>query len=346
MRISSKDIPQADILESVILATVAIANGARTDLEIADSIPTIVGDDRQGRYYRKAAEILGFITNHRNNAQITQKGRDLVNDARLTNPIILSSVLNLNLYQKLIPYLELHPQGLTRQEVITYLQSISDPRMGQTMIPRRIATIISWIRSLGIIRISNDRYVLNREVLSELPVFSINDITQPILPSSGDLIEYNAIENRVAAAGDMITIYKDQARLDRANQAHTDLVNLVAARIREAGSIPKSNQFIDLATARDEGDYIFEMKSITNTNIASQVRRGISQLYEYRYIQNKTNANLILVIESPLQGRFSWMEQYLENDRDIYLVWDGDGQLHARPQTREALRFLNIQAVN
>ena len=63
MRIQSNDLPQADRIESVILATVAIANGATTDIEIANQVPGIEGDARQGRYYRRAAEILGFITN-------------------------------------------------------------------------------------------------------------------------------------------------------------------------------------------------------------------------------------------------------------------------------------------
>ena len=100
MRIQSNDLPQADRIESVVLATVAIANGANTDIAIANQVPGIEGDDRQGRYYRRAAEILGFITNNRNNAQITQKGQEVANNPVLTNPTLLASVINLNLYQK------------------------------------------------------------------------------------------------------------------------------------------------------------------------------------------------------------------------------------------------------
>ena len=53
MRIQSNDLPQADRIESVIAATVAVSRGARTDIEIANQIPRLEGDDRQGRYYRK-----------------------------------------------------------------------------------------------------------------------------------------------------------------------------------------------------------------------------------------------------------------------------------------------------
>src|SRR5687767_11238470 len=115
MRIQSKDIPQADRIESVVAATVAIANGARTDIQIANQVPGIEGDDRQGRYYRKAAEILGFITNERNNARITERGHLISANPVLTNPTLIASVLNLNLYQKLLPYFEQNPQGLMRQ---------------------------------------------------------------------------------------------------------------------------------------------------------------------------------------------------------------------------------------
>src|SRR4051812_2835917 len=125
MRIQSKDLPQADRIESVVLATAAVANGASTDLEIANQVHGIEGDDRQGRYYRRAAEILGFITNNHNNAQITAKGIEIASNPILTNPTLLASVLNLNLYQKLIPFLELHPEGLTRQQIINYLESIA-----------------------------------------------------------------------------------------------------------------------------------------------------------------------------------------------------------------------------
>ena len=103
MRIQSNDLPQADRIESVVAATFAIASGASTDCEIANQVPGIEGDDRQGRYYRRAAEILGFISNTRHNASITPKGQLIANNPTLTNPTLIASVLNLNLYQKLLP---------------------------------------------------------------------------------------------------------------------------------------------------------------------------------------------------------------------------------------------------
>jgi len=341
MRIQSNDLPQADIIESVVLATVAVANGARTDIEIANQVPGIEGDARQGRYYRRASELLGFIVNDWNHASITTKGALIVTNPIISNPTLISSVLNLNLYQKLIPYLELHPEGLTRTQIIEYLQLISIERIGPSMIPRRISTILTWIRTLGIIEQIGDRYRIVDAIIPIIPLLDLNDIEQPILPSTGDLSEYESIEQRISNAREVIIVYKNQARVDRAIRSHLELVNLVAQRIRTAGGIPKSNQYIDLATTLNN-DYIFEMKSTTEENVKTQVRKGISQLYEYRYFQNKPDATLVLVVERPLRGDCSWMLDYLENDRNIHLVWDGDSNLYGTDRTRNELNFLNL----
>src|SRR4030066_55983 len=98
-RITSRDLPQADRLESVLLTVLAVGNGARTDIEIANQIPSIEDDDRQGRYYRNAAEILGFILNESNNSTLTQAGRELLRNPVLSNPVFIASVLNLKVYQ-------------------------------------------------------------------------------------------------------------------------------------------------------------------------------------------------------------------------------------------------------
>jgi len=342
-RITSSDLPQADRLESVLLTVIAVGNGARTDMEIANRIPGIEGDDRQGRYYRSAAEMLGFISNQRNNATLTSKGSELLNNPNLTNPLFISSVLNLEVYQKLLPFMELHPEGLTRQEIRGYLQSIADHGIGPSMIPRRLSTIIAWPRKLGFLSQTDvGRLQIQNNLSGDFPVFEIQDDDQPLLPVTGNLAEYQAIEQRTSRAYQEITFFKDQAKLERATNAHIALVNLVAKRIREKGGIPKSNQLIDLAVRLDQ-DYIFEMKSTNDDNVRSQVRKGMSQLYEYRYLQNKPDAKLILVVEKPLGISHSWLIDYMESDREINIVWDGNNELYGSERTRNELLFLNLQ---
>lgn len=341
MRIRSADIPQADRIESMVLATAAIANGARTDIQIANAVPGIVGDARQGRYYRKAAQILGFVTNQRNNAQITPLGNQLVRNPATGNPVLLAAVLKLNLYQKLIPFLELHPEGLTRNEILTYLESIADENIGATMLPRRISSIIAWIKTLGLLIEANGRFSLSRAIIPSLPVIEFKDIAQPLIPVLGSLDEYQAVAAKMSGAAEVITFYKDLAKQERANVAHTHLVNLVADRIRKAGGVPKSNSIIDLAT-KIENDFIFEMKSLTTTNCRSQIRKGISQLYEYRYLESNPSAQLVLVLEAPVDTKTEWMLQYLESDRGISVVWDGNDNLYGSVATRSKMPFLDI----
>lgn len=343
-RITSSDLPQADRLESVLLTVIAVGDGARTDIEIANRVPGIEGDDRQGRYYRNAGEMLGFIVNQRNNSTLTPKGQELLNNTVLTNPLFIASVLNLEVYQKLLPYLELHPEGRTRQEIEHYLQSIADPGIGPSMIPRRISTVLAWPRTLGFLsQDENGRYQVQNNLSVELPVFEIVNDDQPLLPITGNLAEYQEIEQRISNAKEEVTYFKNQAKLERATNAHIALVNLVSQRIRENNGIPKSNQLIDLAV-RLEQDYIFEMKSTTENNVRSQVRKGMSQLYEYRYLQNKPDAKLILVVEKPLGASHSWMLDYMENDRNINLVWDGNEELYGSARTRNELGFLGLQS--
>jgi hypothetical protein len=132
----------------------------------------------------------------------------------------------------------------------------------------------------------------------------------------------------------------EEAKLERANAAHTHLVNTLAERIRQAGYLPRYNQLIDLATDIDTRPYIFEMKSIQDSNKRAQVRRGLSQLYEYRYIQNIPTAKLVLVIESPLSAAMVWTVDYLENDRRIHLIWMDGNELQASDKTKLQLSFL------
>jgi hypothetical protein len=341
-RITSSDLPQADRLESVLLTVIAVGNNAQTDIEIANKIPGIKGDSRQGRYYRNAAQMLGFIVNRRNNASLTSKGVELLNNPVLTNPMFIASVLNLEIYQKLFPFLELYPQGRTREQVLQYLQSIADPSMGSSMLPRRISTILAWPRAIGFIRqTAEGSFQIQNNFTSALPIFEIKDDSQPLLPVTGALSEFQEIEQRNIKAREEVAYFKDQAKLDRATNAHSALVNLVAQRIRNNGGMPKSNQLIDLAVRFDH-DYIFEMKSTNNDNIRAQVRKGMSQLYEYRYLQNKPNAKLILVIEKPFSASQSWMLDYMEVDREINVVWDGNNELYGSENTKRQIPFLGL----
>ncbi|KNB60913.1 hypothetical protein [Chryseobacterium sp. Hurlbut01] len=261
----------------------------------------------------------------------------------MSNPALLRGFFNSRIFQRIIPFLELKGRnGVLRDEFINFLNTIADLG-GDSMAKRRISTITSWLIDLEIIRFSGAKYyLLNTEINNRLENIEFNNTDEPLLPSSNDLQEYNIVQQRTSSVREAIITYRNAVAVERADNAHRHLVNLTSERIRNAGALPKYNQLIDLATHIEGTDFIFEMKSTTDTNEKSQMRAGLSQLYEYRYLQNKPTAKLILVIENPLSTKEKWRHGYLEEDRDIYLVWDGNNELYGNERTRNDLNFLGL----
>jgi hypothetical protein len=87
---------------------------------------------------------------------------------------------------------------------------------------------------------------------------------------------------------------------------------------------------------------LFEMKSTTNQNVHSQIRRAISQLYECRFLQQVPAAKLVVVIENPPPQEKKWMVDYVVNDRKLLIAWDGDRRTLKFPaEARPDLHFLS-----
>lgn len=344
MQIPSDQIPQADNLVDVLRTVISVSQGLSTFQEIAHSIGKV---ERQGRYYRKAAEIIGLIsTPSRNHSILTPLGEEFIRTgAVITNPIFIQSVLNVRLFQRLIPFLELNAgNGVTRDNITEFISRVSD-LSGDSMAPRRLSSVVSWMDELNLVERREDRfYFLPSTITDNIDILDFTSIDEPILPRTSDLTEYQTVSERISNARETITIHRDSAALDRADNAHRQLVNLVAERIRNSNNIPRNNQLIDLATRIDNTDYIFEMKSITTSNARSQIRKGLSQLYEYQYLQNLPNSNLVLVIEAPMPTSSSWMIDYLETSRNINLIWDGNNNLYGTETTRQRFEFLELLA--
>ncbi|MEG4904452.1 DUF7226 domain-containing protein [Microcoleus sp. F10-A1] len=342
MRIPSDEIPQADRLSEVVRTVICIAQGGTTFQDIAAFINKV---DRQGRYYRKAAEIIGMIeTPQRNHSVLTALGQQFIQSgATLNNPLLIQSVLNARVFQRIIPYLELNTvNGVDREDIVSFIVSVADI-IGDTMAPRRFSSVVAWLEELQIIQRHGDRfYLANNIINNSVPILNFTNVDEPLLPRTTNLQEYQTVEMRTNRASETVVTYRNQAATERADNAHRRIVNLVADRIRNVGAIPRYNQLIDLATRVNNTDFIFEMKSITDDNSKSQVRSGLSQLYEYSYLQNLPTASLVLVIERPLPANTQWMVDYLETNRNIQVVWDGDNNLYGTQRSRELLPFLNL----
>ncbi|MEK6543563.1 MAG: hypothetical protein AABZ44_03920, partial [Elusimicrobiota bacterium] len=335
-----EDIPQADNLQDVVRVVEAVNNGAQTFQEIAVAIGKV---ERQGRYYRRAAELLGFIKNTLpNSSKITVLGRRFLRADRQEGERILTrAVLNSRMIQRMVPFLELFgTHGVERDRLQTFISNVTRT-VGPTMVPRRTATIVSWLREAGLIRESGERIILNR-LPEHVGVIDFASDEEPLLPARHELREYEEVAGRVKNSGTSYTMLLNQVARERANKAHEDLTKLVAKRIRAAGSVPRRNKLVDLATHIQGADYLFEMKSSIEGNIHAQVRKAVSQLYEYRYLQAIPSANLILVIENAPPKQMGWLVDYLLKDRGIFIVWDGRGDdLFCPTSISKQLHFLD-----
>jgi hypothetical protein len=339
MRISSEDVPQADNLDDVLRVVTAVAQGATTDADIAAAIGKV---RRQGRYYRRGAEILGFIKNDRNRSILTHKGHEFVQGAAEERERrLVAALLSARMFQRVLPLFESNASnGLSRREIQRFIEQVTQPGRGETLIPRRTSSVISWLVAVGLLQQSDGRYYLASSGL-DVPIVHYSD-DEPLIPTRHELRAYEELTELTKAASGVIQVLISQAAKERANAAHRRLVNLVARKIRSSGAIPRFNNFIDLSATVASTPYMFEMKSNTSTTFHPQLRRAISQLYEYRYMQQADAARLVIVMEGPPQRSDAWLVDYVVRDRRMLIAWNGDGErLHTPPALAQQLAFLN-----
>ncbi len=94
--------------------------------------------------------------------------------------------------------------------------------------------------------------------------------------------------------------------------------------LRKLGATPKENEHIDLYAELTDGvGFLFEVKSVHSENLLSQTRKGLSQLYEYRFRYSEDilkNSTLCLVYpHEPTE--INWLQDYLCLDRGIAIAW-------------------------
>jgi hypothetical protein len=249
-------------------------------------------------------------------------------------------VLSNPLFQRLLPFLEgKGSAGASRKDLERFLGAVAELGAA-SMVERRVSSYLGWLVKLGLAKIDGKRWVLDH-LPAAVPLVRYESDEEPIFPNRYDLKEYQQLAQRVASSQAAVTYFVERAKLERATTSHETLVNLMAERLRRTGAIPKANRYVDLSARWEGEDYLFEMKSTTEDNPHSQIRRGLSQLYEYRYIQGVKNAKLVLVVENPLKKEDLWLDDYLVNDRGVMLVWDGDGKFHCSSNTRQHLGFLS-----
>jgi len=114
--------------------------------------------------------------------------------------------------------------------------------------------------------------------------------------------------------------------------------------LESLGCDPVENDHIDLfAQIPGNGKYLFEVKSISDDNLLSQTRKGVSQLYEYRYrYQDQIGYDVSLCLVLPKRPEeIDWLEDYLCKDRQIGIIWFGEeGKLNFPDQGKNLIASL------
>ncbi|MFT6909885.1 MAG: hypothetical protein ACJAS1_006612 [Oleiphilaceae bacterium] len=133
-------------------------------------------------------------------------------------------------------------------------------------------------------------------------------------------------------------------RRQRANLSHKMLLEKLHDHLENLGATPLENEHIDLyAELPSKDKFVFEVKSITVNNLLSQTRKGVSQLYEYRYrYQNVIGYDVKLFLVFPQEPVVvPWLQKYLCEDRHIGIIWfDENDQVQYSPHCEDIAKPL------
>ncbi|MES2266496.1 MAG: hypothetical protein V4520_07035 [Bacteroidota bacterium] len=131
----------------------------------------------------------------------------------------------------------------------------------------------------------------------------------------------------------------------KSNLQHKILMSQLDEHLRKLGAIPKENEHIDLYAELDNSKgFLFEIKSVHSENLLSQTRKGLSQLYEYRYRYSadilKDSTLCLLYTYEP--NEINWLQDYLCKDRRIAVAWFDNEKFCYPDICKEMLLSLNV----
>lgn len=189
---------------------------------------------------------------------------------------------------------------------------------GVRVLPSHIVEVLTADKALESNMMLEPVTLRESEVMAQ-PVAEI----YPFRDRTSSLSPVKPYDRRREIADPEITKIKRQRR----NLIHKELIDKMDSWLRKIGAQPKENDHIDLfAKIPSDGSFIFEMKS-GGESLLEQIRKGLSQLYEYKYrykyVINDNHICLCLVLpESP--DSIPWITEYLCKDREINICWFND----------------------
>src|SRR4029077_16287989 len=123
--------------------------------------------------------------------------------------------------------------GVRKEQLTKFLNEVTETK-GESMIPRRLSSVIGWLTSIGMLQESAGRYFLKGPLPVGTGIIEYEAADEPLFPTKHDLEEYNGVERSIRNAKGFLTILIDDAKKERAEKAHQDLTDLVAGKIRDA----------------------------------------------------------------------------------------------------------------
>lgn len=316
--VTTADFPQADRLEQVGQVAIAIAKGNRADEEI-EAFIGLDSAGRQGRYYRLAAEVLGLISNQHNYAVLTPLGNEFasLSSGAARMDFLARCLVETPVFHEALRYI--HQYNPTDNQLKQWFR-LFYPGAKSTA-DRRFHTFISYLRDAGLLQPSAGKNHLQKYAGS---------VVKQSAPSTQGLTGRNLKKSSPTppptGAQGSIRVDIDVQKRERANQIHWQLVDAKSSFLDDRELEPYANEHIDLY-ANNQGDVIlYEMKSVApgGINLLSQIRKAVSQLYEYRYIYEEPNARLCIVTNHGIAKKDEWLLDYLEKDRAIAYEWTDD----------------------
>jgi hypothetical protein len=208
--------------------------------------------------------------------------------------------------------------GWLEQATIAAAQHEKDPLARKEL----LADPISFLKDrkwLGLLNIASGK----------LPKIS------PIVTVDSIPLEDDAIDTQLSPASDWnrtapassgktsATANIDLVERERANKSHHMLEEILVSLAKAQGFAPKTNQNIDVFFETPSGTILAEIKSCTDTNFHSQVRKAVSQLFEYRFTNKSLFSSdiiMLLIVETAPPEEKKWIIDYLLS-LGILIAW-------------------------
>jgi len=144
--------------------------------------------------------------------------------------------------------------------------------------------------------------------------------TRPIaLPSGSDWRP----RNRTTSGKKSTTAEIDLVARERGSNSHYMLEEILVELAKQEKLLPKYNQNMDIYFETEQGTVLAEIKSCTDTNFHSQFRKGISQLFEYRFLYRDllgSKVTMLLLMETAPPSEKLWLVDYA-NSLGVTLAW-------------------------